>query len=210
VLGDKEHWVRKLPGGLLQNVISHGIARIAEFLPTDTPQILVSGFRSPFLRSIGEADIIDEVRVIISDRESVTAYFTFSSQMRPALHQFRVYGSKNGLILDQTQETLIRLRGTKLKSYAEPFFAPVIFAKQYMGSALTNMRTFLARDFHMKAGMHYLIEQFYRSIALGGSEPIPYREILLTANIMDEIFAQLDVERELSRSMAPLAMRAPN
>src|SRR5262249_54336969 len=31
LLGDKEHWVRKLPGRLLQNVISHGVAKIAEF-----------------------------------------------------------------------------------------------------------------------------------------------------------------------------------
>ena len=32
LLSDKQHWVRKLPGGLLQNIISHGVARIAEFL----------------------------------------------------------------------------------------------------------------------------------------------------------------------------------
>ena len=34
LLGDKQHWVRKLPGKLLHNIISHGIARIAEFLTT--------------------------------------------------------------------------------------------------------------------------------------------------------------------------------
>ena len=32
LLGDKQHWVRQLPGQLLHNIISHGIARIAEFL----------------------------------------------------------------------------------------------------------------------------------------------------------------------------------
>ena len=26
LLGDKQHWVRRLPGKLLQNIISHGIA----------------------------------------------------------------------------------------------------------------------------------------------------------------------------------------
>src|SRR5437867_3676213 len=35
LLGDKRHWVRRLPGKLLQNTISHGIARIAEFLNND-------------------------------------------------------------------------------------------------------------------------------------------------------------------------------
>ena len=31
LLGDNSHWVRRLPGKLLQNIISHGIARIAEY-----------------------------------------------------------------------------------------------------------------------------------------------------------------------------------
>jgi len=39
--------------------------------------------------------------------------------------------------------------------------------------------------------MKYLIEAFYQSIANGTPEPIPYREILLTARIMDVIFDQL-------------------
>jgi hypothetical protein len=40
--------------------------------------------------------------------------------------------------------------------------------------------------------MKCLIESFYTSIQEGGPVPIPYREILLTARIMDSIFAQLD------------------
>src|SRR5258705_37920 len=39
LLGDRQHWVRQLPGKLLHNIISHGIARIAEFLETDSPQV---------------------------------------------------------------------------------------------------------------------------------------------------------------------------
>jgi predicted dehydrogenase len=195
LLRDKQHWVRKLPGKLLHNIISHGIARIAEFLTGDSPQVIAFGFTSPALKSKGENEIIDELRVIICDDNRATAYFTFSSQMRPALHQFRIYGAKNGLILDQDQETLIKLRGKRLVSYAEKFIPPVNFARQNLGNVATNLRNFLARDFHMKAGMKYLIESFYQSIMEGTSVPIPYREIILTARIMDEIFAQLDVPR---------------
>jgi predicted dehydrogenase len=197
LLGDRQHWVRKLPGKLLHNIISHGIARIAEFLRGDSPEVIAYGFTSPALRSKGESEIIDELRVIISDEERATAYFTFSSQMRPALHQFRIYGEKNGLILDQDQETLIRLRGKMYVSYSEKFIPPFSFARQYLGNFRTNLRTFLARDFHMKSGMKYLIESFYRSVLEGTPEPIPYREILLTTQIMDEIFRQLDVSRSL-------------
>ncbi len=191
VLADKQHWVRRLPGQLLQNVISHGIARIAEFITTDTPQVIAFGVTSPYLRSMGEHEIIDEVRIIIADDDRVTAYFTFSSQMRPALHQFRIYGTKNGLILDQDQETLIKLRGNRYPSFAEKFIPPVDLARQYLGNFVTNAKTFVARDFHMKAGMKYLIEQFYRSIEQDSPLPIDYREIVRTSTIMESIFREL-------------------
>jgi len=157
--------------------------------------VIACGFTSAALKSRGESEIIDELRVIISEAERVTAYFTFSSRMRPALHQFRIYGEKNGLILDQDQETLIRLRGKTYVSYAEKFIPPISFAMQYLGNLRTNLRTFLACDFHMKSGMKYLIESFYRSVLEGTPEPIPYREIILTTQIMDAIFRQLDVPR---------------
>jgi len=195
LLGNKQHWVRGLPGGLLHNIISHGIARIAEFLTSDSPQVVAYGFVSPLLKRMGEREIIDELRVIISEEERTTAYFTFSSQMRPSLHQLRVYGPKNGLVLDQDQETVIKLRGGRFKSYGEKFIPPVIFAEQHLGNLIRNVRTFLARDFHMMSGMKYLIESFYGSIIQGTPVPIPYREILLTARIMDAIFDQLRARR---------------
>jgi len=191
LLGDPHHWVRRLPGRLLHNIISHGVARIAEFLPHESPGVMAHGFVSPFLKRLNETEIMDELRVIISAEEGTTAYFTVSSQMRPALHQFRVYGPENGLILDQDQETLITLRGGRFKSYMEKFVPPVILAGQHLGNVITNGRTFLARDFHMKAGMKYLIEAFYHAIVRGTPVPIPYREILLTARIMDAIFDQI-------------------
>jgi predicted dehydrogenase len=195
LLADAHHWVRQLPGNLLQNVISHGIARMSEFLTGDSPRVIAHGFVSPRLKAMGERDIVDELRVIISDDERATAYFTFSSQIRPQLHQFRVYGPKGGLILDQDQETLLTLRGGRFKSYAEKFIPPVIFAGQYLGNMTRNMKSFLARDFHMKSGMRYLISAFYRSVAQDTPVPIPYREILLTARIMDAIFDQLAASR---------------
>lgn len=191
LLNDKNYWVRKLPGGLLQNIISHGIARIAEYITTENPTIIAHGFISPFLRSRGENELVDELRVMISEERGTTAYFTFSSQMRPALHQFRVYGSKNGLMLDQDQETVIKMNGTRYVSYVEKFVPPVQLAKQGLSNAATNVGRFLKRDFHMKSGMKFLIESFYESIMNDSPVPIPYREIILTAHIMEQIFGQL-------------------
>jgi len=207
LLGDKQHWVRRLPGKLLQNIISHGIAGIAEFLTTDKPQVIAHGFVSPVLKSIGETEIIDELRVIISDEQRTTAYFTFSSQMKPSIHELRLYGSENGLAVDQDHDILLKLRGDKYKSYAEKFIPPVQFATQYLGNLASNIRLFLSNDFHMDAGMKCLMESFYNSIREGTPVPIPYREILLTTRIMDEIFNQLTTKRpqdQLTYHSAPV------
>lgn len=189
VLGDHNHWVRKLPGGLLQNNISHGISKITEFLRGDSPEVVAYGFTSPLLRSVGETEIIDELRVIIHDI-AVTAYFTFSSQMRPALHQLRLYGSQNGLIVDDSQQTVVKVKGKPYKSYLEQFVTPWDYAKQYVKNSLGNIQKFLQADFHTGYGMKVLIQRFYRSIAYDETLPIPYDELLLTSRIMDAIFSQ--------------------
>jgi len=191
LLSDKQHWVRQLPGGLLHNIISHGIARIAEFIQSDAPIVVVHGFTSPALRAAGEEQIIDELRVIIAEENGSTAYFTFSTQMRPSLHQFRVYGPKNGLVLDQDNETLIKLSGHHRKSYLEQLIPPLVFAREYLGNLLHNAKLFAKRDFHSKSGMKFLIESFYEAIRNDSAPPIPYREILLVARIMDSIFEKL-------------------
>lgn len=200
LLGDKNHWVRRLPGKLLHNIISHGIARIAEFISGDAPQVIAFGFVSPLFRSINETEIIDELRVIVCDQERTTAYFTFSTQMKPSIHELRVFGPKNGLLLDQDHEILLRLRGKNFKSFAEKFIPPVLFARQHLGNLKHNAKLFWRRDFHFDAGMKYLIESFYQSIQHDAPLPIPYREILTTAKIMDSIFNQLNAAALQRRS----------
>src|SRR5256886_9250249 len=69
LFGDKQHWVRRLPGKLLQNVISHGIARIAEFLTCESPDVIAYAFVSPLLKSINEGDVVDELRVMICEEQ---------------------------------------------------------------------------------------------------------------------------------------------
>jgi hypothetical protein len=71
---------------------------------------------------------------------------------------------------------------------------PFALAGKYLSDAVANLIKFLKADFHFNAGMRVLIESFYRCILRGGPPPIPYREILLTTKIMDEIFRQLDSE----------------
>ena len=190
-LENKDHWLRKLPGQLMHNVISHGIAKVAEHMSGDNAKVMAYGFTSGFLRHLGEQDLIDELRVIIDDNKGTTSYFTFSTQMRPLMREFRIFGPKNGLILNQDHHSLVKVPGINYKSYLDKIIPLRKLAKQYNENAYRNARLFLKRDFHMKAGMNKLIELFYRSIANDSPPPISYREILFTAKAMDSIFSQL-------------------
>lgn len=191
MLGNKDSWVRQLPGGLLHNIISHGIGKIVEYLQDDEVTLTADGFNSPFLESLAETDIIDELRVIIRDRHRTTAYFTFSSQISPSLHQFRVYGPRNSLIADHEHQVLIKLPGKNYKSYLNQFIPPFSFGKQYVGNGVRNIKRFLKREFHADSGLYYLVKSFYHSIRHNSPPPLPYRQVLLTVRIMDGIFSQL-------------------
>jgi predicted dehydrogenase len=153
--------------------------------------VIAHGFTSPFLRADNEADIIDELRVIINDSNSTTAYFTFSTQIKPMIRLFRVYGPKNSLIIDDMHQTLIKISKTDYKSYLNHFIPPSLYAKQYFNCAKDNVWKFIKRDLHFESGRKVLIESFYRSILEEKPLPISYKEILVTSRIMDSIFWQI-------------------
>jgi predicted dehydrogenase len=200
VLSDRDHWARRLPGSLVQNIISHGVSKLVEFLAGDNPKVLACGFTSKALRRAGEDDVVDEVRIVIEDEESTTAYFTFSSQMRPPLHQFRLYGPKNGLIVDDDHQTVLRLSAKEYKSYIRYVVPPVDYAGQYLRDVGNNVWKFLRGEFHLPydAGLKTLLEAFYHSIENDTPPPLPYRDILVTARIMDAAFAQVTTRRSLA------------
>jgi predicted dehydrogenase len=198
LLGDSDHWARKLPGSLLQNIISHGVARIAEFITGENIVVSAQAFTSPFLLEIGQSDIIDELRLIIRDENATTGVFTFSSQISPSLHQFRLYGLKRSLVVDDDHQIVLQLNNKEYKSYMRFFVPPMTFAGQYVKNLARNVGRFVRNDFHLpnEAGLLTLISSFYKSVEEGAPLPIPYREILLTSRIMDAAFEHIRVDRQ--------------
>jgi len=190
-LGSRAHWLRELPGQLFHNIISHGIAKLAEFLDDDVRLIVATAHRSPQLGDTGASDLMDELRVLLQDKHGTTAMFCFSTQFKPGLNRLRIYGPRNSLMVDILTGTLVRSPGASYKSYLTYFIPPLKNAREHIRNARLNVTNFLRRRLYQDFGMKELIERFYNSIRTGGPPPIPYREILLTARIMDEIFAQI-------------------
>ena len=196
-LGNRNHWVRQLPGQLFHNIISHGIAKLAEFLDDELTEIVASAHQSEQLRSLGAQEVLDELRVLIRDKSGTTASFCFSTQIR-GLNQLRVYGPSGSVTADIITGSLVRNKSRSYKSYLTYFVPPLKNAREYFKNARVNMANFLTRQLYQDFGMKELIERFYNSIQKGNPLPIPYREIILTARIMDDIFAQIYPNRSHS------------
>jgi hypothetical protein len=191
MLGSRTHWVRQLPGKLLHNLISHGVAKLAEFLDEELVEIKAIAGQSATVQELGASDILDELRVLIKDRNGTTGFFCFSSQIKPGLNWLRICGPRNSIEVDHMSGSVIRHRGRAYKSYLTYLVRPFVNGSDHLVSGFRNIRNFSRRRLYHDFGMKELVQRFYESIRTGSEVPIPYREILLTARIMDEIFAQI-------------------
>ncbi|PYJ46737.1 MAG: gfo/Idh/MocA family oxidoreductase [Verrucomicrobia bacterium] len=190
LLGNRQHWVRQLPGQLLHNIISHGIAKLAEFLDDDLIEIIGTAHQSEQLRNLEAPEVLDELRVLIRDKSGTTAFFCFSTQIK-GLNELRIYGPANSVTVDIVTGSLTRKQSRAYKSYLTYFIPPLKNAREHPRNATCNVINFLRRRRYQDFGMKELIERLYNSIRLRGEPPIPYREIILTARLMDEIFSQI-------------------
>ncbi len=191
LLGSRDHWVRRLPGQLFHNIISHGIAKLAEFLDDGPVEVVARAHQSAQLGSLGGGEVLDELRVLLRDCRGTTAFFCFSTQLKPGLNLLRVCGPAGSIVVDHASGTLIRQANRSDKSYLTFFLPPLRLAAQHFRNAYRNILSFLRQRLHQDAGLKELVGRFHASIRTGEAPPIPYREILLTARIMDDIFAQI-------------------
>src|SRR5580704_3786018 len=141
MLGDRNHWVRQLPGQLFHNIISHGIAKLAEFLDDELVEIAATAYQSEQLRSFGAQEIMDELRVLIRDKAGTTATFCFSTQIK-ALNQLRVYGPNGSITADIITGSLIRNPSRSYKSYLTYFIPPLKNAREHFANASRNVANF--------------------------------------------------------------------
>jgi predicted dehydrogenase len=206
LLGDPNHWVRRLPGQLFHNLISHGIARLAEFLGDDMVETVVSTQQSARMRSLGGQEVKDEMRALLRDSRGTTAAFTFTTQVKPGVNQLRVLGPAGSITVDLVSGSVVRHFGKSYKSYLTFVMPPLVQAREHGLNFARNTRDILRWRLHQDAGIKELIQRFHSSITERLPPPIAYREILLTAGIMDTLFAAPHGSSE--RSVSPLPITA--
>src|SRR5438094_5489052 len=158
LLGNREHWVRQLPGQLFHNIISHGIAKLAEFLDDEFNELVATAHQSEQLSRLGVEDVLDELRVVLRDASGTTAFFCFSTGIKTT-NQLRIYGPANSMIADIITGSLTRKRSRAYKSYLSYVIPSFNEACEHLRNACLNLSDFIHRRLYQDFGMKELIER---------------------------------------------------
>ena len=184
VLADQNHWVRRLPGGLFQNTISHPLYRITEFLPDASPAVHAHWFaRQP------EHPIPTELRLNLRG-QAVTGTLTFTSNSRPCRRVPRILGTEGSITVDLDTQLCHVDRGERFPGALAKLEAPLRDVGNSIRDLGRNTLRFLRGDFHYFDGMRNLFECFYTAIANGDESPVKYDEALRVTALMDAVFAE--------------------
>ena len=203
IMGNAAHWVHRLPGKLVHNNLDHVLYKLPELLPDDRTdeafardplgalRVGASGWVRRTARHGDARDhLCDELRLTITGGP-VSVFGTFSSHIVPTGHFVRVHGTRNTLHVDYAMRAVTLAADAKLPSAIGRLVPAFDLGAQLLREGGRNLLRFAAGDFHYFAGMSRLFAMFYESIVTGGPPPIPYRDILRIAAIMDEVFRQV-------------------
>lgn len=190
---DASHWVHRLPGGLFQNVMSHALARILDFMPGPLPAVQGRWFSRRVGNGAGTGVGADhtfptELRVMLFGHRC-TGTLTFTSAARPTRRVTRILGTRRSLEIDLDARSLTIDRPTRLPG---PFAKVELTWQRFAaaGRSLSRNLTRLRRaDLHYFEGMHTLFAQFYHAIATGAPTPVSHAEAIRTTQVMDAVFA---------------------
>lgn len=183
---DPNHWVRRMPGQLFQNILDHAINRIVPFIEDDDPAVDAFAYQ-------GSADgigVLDELRALIRGART-SAYVTFSAHSRPVGNTLRVYGTRSTAQIDYNARTLVLERTQPFPSAVGRLFTPFQVSRDYLRQGFNNVGRFRRARFHFFDGMRTLLTEFYRSIETGSPSPTTDREILRVSALMHRIFDQV-------------------
>ena len=197
ILADRNHWVHKLPGKLFQNVLDHLLNKITEFVPDENPSVQAYSWQAAERPRQPDCDLPDELRVMVIG-ENQSAYATFSSHSRPLQHFLTLYGTKNTAHLDFENSTITLARESTLPGVLGRLVFPFAQGWQHFREGGKNVLRFARSEYHFFEAFNYLLSEFYGAIVHDKPVPIPYREILRVATLVDRV-AKCMGERGVTR-----------
>ncbi len=183
LVAEPDHWVRRLPGGFFQNIISHSVCKLSEVLPHEPLEVTARWF-APH----PAAGFPTELRAWIVGR-TASASLTVSSAARPLERVVRLLGTQESWEVDFERRQCRRARAISVRGPFVNFQAPWRNTTEGLATLWHSAVSFARNDIHYFAGLKGLCEAFYASIRGASPTPTPPAEILRVTAIMDAIFA---------------------
>ena len=188
VAGNSDHWVRRLPGGLFQNTISHPLYRITEFLSDAEPDVWATWFNRT-----DSIPFPTELRAHFRG-EQVTGSLTFTSTTEPRHRTTRIFGTLASMEVDLESQILRFDRPARLPGAFSKLEVPVRQLRESFGNVRRSFGRFLRAECHYFNGMKEIFRRFYGAILDGTELPVTFDEALRVTRLMDRIFEHCSAE----------------
>jgi predicted dehydrogenase len=186
--GDPNHWVHRLPGGILHNLAPHPAYLLEAFIgPARRVQVLHG--RS----GVVGGSPVEEVRAVVEGERAIGG-LTLSIAARPFMATVAVYGSEASLSLNFSTQTLIvrRLpRGPKLVAKAWENLAQ---GAQLLTETARTAADVARKRYPLYPGMHALVRDFYGALGSGAALPVGGADGLRNVELLDELWASAEAE----------------
>ena len=188
---NSNHWVHRLPGGLLQNTIIHALYRIDDLLNEPDPNI--HGYAYSFQ---DVASFRTELRATLV-YSNATANLHFTSATKPTKRLIRVSGTRGTVELDFDTQILSRPITAQLPGALGKVEAPFRETLRAIASASRNAWSFTRSNLQYFGGMRHLFEQFYRAIQGQCEPPISNLDTLRLVRLTDQVVRSANVVDEI-------------
>ncbi|HVN95530.1 MAG TPA: Gfo/Idh/MocA family oxidoreductase [Syntrophorhabdaceae bacterium] len=185
-LQNKTHWVHKLPGKMIQNIISHPLYHLIPLLggPVDEVSCVA-------LDRSRNGVFNDELRIIMRS-ERTTGTLTITSNVKPIIQFVRVYGTRAVAEIDLANHLFSMVKSTNLPGPAARLNRAFGAARHLMGQGLGNLTDMIKGRDRYFAGLGGLFHNFYENIRNGsGKPPIPYEVVLEVSRVTNLVNEQI-------------------
>jgi predicted dehydrogenase len=185
------HWVNRLPGKVIQNVVPHALYHVVPLMPDEPDEI-----QCLRMDRAGTGIYEDELRVIWRSGRQ-TAYITFTSGVRPIRQFMRVYGSRGIVEVDFTNHLFTTIDDTPLPGPVARSRNAIVPGWRAIKQGLAAARAAYSGRDRFFAGMGQMFSQLYDAVREGRDvPPVPYAEVIRVSEIIDAIVAVAPVGRQ--------------
>jgi len=185
---DPDHWVHRLPGGILHNLAPH-------------PAYLLEAFTGPARRievlhgrsGIVSGCAVEEVRAVVEGEQAIGG-LTLSLAARPFMATLAVYGSDASLLLNFSTQTLVVRRPPRGPKLVAKAWENLSVGAQLVAETARTAADVARRRYPLYPGMHALVRGFYAALAAGTPVPVSGADGLRNVELLDALWAAAGAE----------------